>query len=223
MTAISLPLLTALVAGFAHALEADHVAAVTTFVSRRPHPLRALGFGVRWGLGHSLAILLFGGVLILLELRVPEGLESALEAGVGALLLGLGLWVLGSVLHERRFTAAHARAHADGRPHTHLHAHGRGTLWVGVAHGLAGTAALLALLPAALLSSGWLAAGYLLAFGVGTVLAMGLYALIAGLIFHHAGNRLPALGAGLRLATGVGSTALGVLWIYGAFAGSSMG
>ncbi|MBA2246434.1 MAG: sulfite exporter TauE/SafE family protein [Gemmatimonadetes bacterium] len=222
MTAISLPLLTALVAGFVHALEADHMAAVTTFVSRRPHPLRALGFGVRWGVGHSIAILALGGALLLLDLRIPEGLESVLEGAVGALLLGLGLWVLGSTLHEQRYSQAHARAHSGGHTHSHVHPHGQGTLWVGVAHGLAGTAALLALLPAALLTSGWLAAGYLLAFGVGTVVAMGLYALLAGLVFHHAGSRVPAVGMGLRLATGLGSSVLGVLWIYGALGNGSV-
>jgi sulfite exporter TauE/SafE len=222
VTAISLPLLTALVAGFVHALEADHMAAVTTFVSRRPHPLRALGFGVRWGVGHSIAILVLGGALLLLDLRIPEGLESVLEGAVGALLLGLGLWVLGSTLHEQRYSHAHARAHSGGHTHSHLHPPGQGTLWVGVAHGLAGTAALLALLPAALLTSGWLAAGYLLAFGVGTVVAMRLYALIAGMVFHHAGSRVPTVGMGLRLATGVGSSALGVLWIYGALGNGSV-
>ncbi len=50
-----LPLLTAVSLGFLHALEPDHMAAVTTFVSRRPRPREAVGFGVRWGLGHSAA------------------------------------------------------------------------------------------------------------------------------------------------------------------------
>jgi sulfite exporter TauE/SafE len=211
-----LPLLTALVAGFRHALEADHMAAVTTFVARRPRPMEALGFGVRWGIGHSLAILLAGGALILLDVRVPAALEAALEFAVGAMLLGLGLWVLMGVFHRGGFSAPHAQAHAEGHPHSHVHPHGRATVWVGVAHGLAGTAAFLALLPAALLGSAWLATGYLLLFGLGTVLAMGMYAVIAGLLFHHAGDRLPALGTGLRVLTAIASAVIGILWMVGA-------
>ncbi|HEX2190557.1 MAG TPA: hypothetical protein VHG51_16735 [Longimicrobiaceae bacterium] len=214
-----LPLFTALVAGFAHALEPDHMAAVTTFVSRRPRPLEALGFGVRWGLGHSAAILAVGVVLILLDVHVPEGLARGLEFGVGGLLAGLGLWLLWSLLHGR----AHALA---GGGHVHPHGadghHDRGaSAWVGVAHGLAGTAPLIALLPVALSSSPWIAGGYLLFFGVGTTLAMGVYALLAGALFQQAGHRFPGLAGALRVATALGSVALGIAWMYGAAAGGA--
>jgi hypothetical protein len=218
-SALALPLLTALVAGFRHALEADHMAAVTTFVARRPRPLEALGFGVRWGIGHSLAILIVGGLLIASGVRVPEALEATLEFGVGAMLVGLGAWVLRGVLARGARAHAHHHSHGVGRSPEAAHPHGRATVWVGVAHGLAGTAAFLALLPAALIDSAWLSAGYLLLFGVGTVLAMGLYALIAGLLFHHAGDRVPALGTGLRVAAAAASIVIGVFWMIAALAG----
>lgn len=208
MSPVLVPLLTALLAGFAHALEADHMAAVTTFVSRRPSPRQALGFGLRWGVGHSLAVLLVGGVLILLDVNFPDGLSRGLEFGVGVMLLALGLWLLWGALH--------------GRVHEHLHDHphgqGRATGWVGVAHGLAGTAPLIAILPVVLIGSPALATGYLLLFGAGTVVAMGLYALAIGLVFHHAGHRSPALAGGLRFATALGSAAIGVVWMHGALA-----
>jgi sulfite exporter TauE/SafE len=209
-----LALLTALVAGFAHALEPDHMAAVTTFVSRRPRPLEAVGFGVRWGVGHSASILVVGVALVALNLRVPERLSRGLEFGVGGMLLALGLWLLWSVLHERahRLAGGHASASAEG----HAHAHRHGTLWVGMAHGLAGTAPLVALLPAATMRSGWTAALYLLFFGVGTTVAMGLYAVAAGLVFDRAGSRMPALAGTLRALTALGSGALGVAWMLGA-------
>jgi ABC-type nickel/cobalt efflux system permease component RcnA len=211
-----LPLVTALVAGFAHALEPDHMAAVTTFVSRRPRPLEALGFGIRWGLGHSAAIVAVGGVLVLLDLRIPDGVARGLEFGVGGLLLALGLWLLWSILHGRAHALA-GRGHAH--PHGAHHHHDRGgSLWVGVAHGLAGTAPLIALLPVALTASPAMAAGYLLFFGLGTTVAMGIYALVAGALFHQAGHRFPALAGVLRAATAVGSVALGIAWMYGAAA-----
>jgi ABC-type nickel/cobalt efflux system permease component RcnA len=210
-----LPLLTALVAGFAHALEPDHMAAVTTFVSRRPRPAEAVAFGVRWGVGHSAALLVVGLILVALDLRVPERLTRGLEFGVGGMLVGLGAWLLWSVLHERAHRMA-ARGHDHAHPHPHAHTHGHGSLWVGMAHGLAGTAPLVALLPAALTRSAWLAGAYLLFFGVGTTVAMGLYAVAAGLLFDRAGSRVPTLGRTLRTLTAVGSAALGIVWMAGA-------
>jgi sulfite exporter TauE/SafE len=205
-----LPFATALIAGFAHALEPDHMAAVTTFVSRHPRPREALAFGVRWGLGHSAAILGVGLVLILLRLQIPEPVVRGLEFGVGGMLVVLGLWLLWTLLHGR----AHDLVHHDGR--THSHSHRGATTWVGVAHGLAGTAPLIALLPVALSRSPWAAGAYLLFFGAGTVVAMGLYALLAGVVFGRAGTRFPGLAGGMRIATALGSAALGVVWMVGA-------
>lgn len=215
MNLATLPLATALVAGFAHALEADHMAAVTAFVSRRPHPMRALRFGVQWGMGHSLALLLAGGLVILLDLQLPDLAVRGLEFGVGVMLIGLGLWAIGGV--ARRPAPGTTHSHAAGLPHGHTH--GRPSTWVGAAHGLAGTAGFLALLPVAFISSPWRAGSYLLVFGVGTVAAMGLYALAAGLLFHRVGRHAPALGRGLRAATALASVVIGSVWMHAAVVG----
>ncbi|MBD0321427.1 MAG: hypothetical protein ICV87_13895, partial [Gemmatimonadetes bacterium] len=211
---LALPLLTALVAGFAHALEPDHMAAVTTFVARGTRPYQALGYGVRWGIGHSGAILVVGMVLIVLDPEFPDEVSRGLEFGVGALLAGLGLWLLWSSVHARVHSRldpggdvhwhTHPHTHADGVAHTHPHAHARAPGWVGVAHGLAGTAPLVAILPVALIRDRWMAAGYLLLFSLGTVVAMGLYALIIGLLFERASRRSPWLATALATATALG-------------------
>lgn len=202
-----LPLLTAVSLGFLHALEPDHMAAVTTFVSRRPRPAEALGFGLRWGLGHSAAILLVGSALIALGIHVPEGVVAGLEFGVGTMLLGLGVWLLWSVVHGE----AHALADPD-----HGHDHPHGSVWVGLAHGLAGTAPLVAVVTVTVSSSPWVAGVYLLLFGVGTTAGMGLYAATAGALFHQARHRIPALGGTLRAVTALGSAVLGVFWMVNA-------
>ena len=205
---MDLLLLTPLVAGFAHALEADHVAAVTTFVSRRPTPLQAAGFGLRWGIGHSAAIVAVGAVLVALNVQLPELLARGLEFGVGVMLVGLGAWLLWSLLHERAHRLAGEEAGA--------HRHGRGTLWVGLAHGLSGTAPLVAALTSTMAGSPLRASAYLLLFGVGTTAAMALYAVVAGVVFHQAGHRVPALAGGMRALTAVGSAGIGVMWMAGA-------
>lgn len=203
-----LSLLGAFVAGFVHALEPDHVAAVTTFVSRREPASsgqRALGFGIYWGVGHAFAVLALGAALLLLDLDFPEAAVSAMEFFVGAMLLALGLQVLWNLLHG----AAHTRA-----PGTHVasaHNQPHGTLWVGLVHGVAGTAPLVAVLPVTLIASAPLALFYLLLFGVGTVAGMAVYATIAGVAFCRV--RTPRVAGALRASSGLGSAALGVLWI----------
>lgn len=197
MITTALPLATAAAAGFLHALEADHVAAVTTFVARRPRPLQALGFGLRWGLGHSLALAVASALLLALDVSPPEAVERALEAAVGVMLVLLGLRL---VRAGRAAPVAHAHA-----PEPHAHPHG--TTWVGAAHGLAGTGVFLALLPITLLGSPWLAGGYVVAFGAGTIAAMGAWAMAAGLLFERVGGR------GLVRLTAWCSVAIGLLWV----------
>jgi len=206
-----LPLLTAVSLGFIHALEPDHMAAVTTFVSRRPRPLEALGFGLRWGLGHSAAILVVGSALIALGINVPDRVVSGLEFGVGTMLLCLGVWLLWTIVHGE----AHSLAEGG---HAHPHRHGSGSIWVGMAHGLAGTAPLVAVVTVSVSSSPWVAGVYLLLFGLGTTAGMGLYAATAGTLFDQARHRAPALGGTLRTLTALGSAVLGVFWMMNAVA-----
>lgn len=208
----SLPIATALIAGLAHALEADHVAAVTTFVTRRPHPIRAMGFGIRWGLGHSAALLVAGGAIVALGLEMPEALVRWLEAGVGVMLFGLGVWAVRGAGGLAPPAGEDGQAHPGARPSRLTDA----TTFVGAAHGLAGTAGFLAIVPALLLASPWTAGGYLMLFGLGTVLAMGAYGLVAGLVFDRAGARVPQVARWMRLVTGLASAAIGVAWIAGA-------
>lgn len=210
-----IPVATAVVAGLVHALEADHVAAVTTFVARRPHPLRALRFGVQWGLGHSAALLFLGGFVALLGLELPDSLVTGMEAGVGAMLMALGVWAAsGGRPRGARALAYDADDQAE-RPHEHRS--WRGTAWVGAAHGLAGAAGFVAIVPALLLSSAWSAGGYLILFAAGTVLAMGAYALVAGFVFVRAGSSMPRAAKAIRILAGGTSIAIGIAWIARAF------
>ena len=58
--------------GMRHALEPDHLAAVSTLVSRERNGLKAMLLGVCWGLGHTLALVVVGTALILLARLVCD-------------------------------------------------------------------------------------------------------------------------------------------------------
>jgi hypothetical protein len=86
---------------------------------------------------------------------------------------------------------------------------------MGALHGLAGTGAAVALLPVAATDGPAPTLLYLLAFGLGTGACMGLYALSAGWLAGRAAHRSGALGRTLARLAGLGSAAVGVLWLVG--------
>lgn len=177
--------------GLRHATDADHVAAVGTLASAGSAPRRAAMVGALWGVGHSLSVLLAGGVLILLRVPMPARLALALELCVAVMLVGLGIRAL-----RTRAVATHV---APLRP-----------LLIGVMHGLAGTA-VLALMVLGTTSSALVAAVYLLCFAVGTVAGMALVTLLLSLPFQFGGIRHARVGRGLHLAAGAASVIVGVL------------
>ena len=220
---------TACMLGVLHALEVDHMLAVTTFVSRRPALASAVRFGARWGLGHSVAVLVAGGVLLALDLRWPARWDAWAEAVVGVMLVGLGAWAVVSArklhLHDAAAHGGHAHLHlhrgaglVHGHPHDGLqgsgpgHAHGGITL-VGFLHGLAGTSAVVALVPVTLIGRTGVGFGYLVAFGVGLTAAMTVFALVAALAMRQAAEHSLVWGRRAAMAVGIAGIVAGIVWV----------
>lgn len=168
--------------GARHALDADHLAAVSTILSKRPC-LRTSGFiGLCWGFGHTLMLLLVGVAVILLKITIPESVAQTLEFGVGIMLVVLGSSLAWSIYQERWHLHTHEH---DGERHLHLHSHQehenhRHHHWVhlsvrplliGMAHGLAGSAALM-LMVLSTVHTMWQGMAYILVFGIGSVIGM---------------------------------------------------
>jgi nickel/cobalt transporter (NicO) family protein len=151
--------------GLLHALDSDHVAAVTTIVASGQGPRRAMSVGAWWGAGHAAAVLVVGALLVALGVRMPERLALLFDVAVVCMLVVLGFGAL--VRAWRGRSSAHAgAAHAPSR--TPLRAFA-----VGLVHGASGTAALalavLTTLPA--LAERYV---YLLLFAGGATLGMTL-------------------------------------------------
>lgn len=206
--------------GLLHSLEPDHLAAMSTLVGKAPRSTVVDSVkGVIWGLGHTLALGTFGVLLTFAGTQTPGGFERVLEAGVGVLLVCLGI---GRLRDARRGPHQHPHRHGDvEHVHFHLHPrrtshdsaaahlrHGHAPLWIGILHGLAGSGTVLVLVPALLVDS---LAGYfffILAFGLGSILSMGAFcAGLSGLV-----NKLRsrAAGAGRWFAATAGGLGLGV-------------
>ncbi len=177
-TSISTALLLGLLLGVKHALDADHIVAITTIVSRSRSMLRSVLTGLTWGIGHTIVLFAAGFAVLLLKLAIPERLSLLMEFAVGVLLIVLGVPLLWRLITSRAHVHLHQHAdksHFHVHSHTytsdHDHSHVRKPLLVGMLHGLAGSGTLILL---ALSTTSSVAQGliFLLVFGVGSMLGM---------------------------------------------------
>lgn len=212
------------VLGLRHALDPDHVVAVSTIVSERAGLRRSSLVGTLWGLGHALSLGLVGGLIVVLKLSVPAAVASGLESLVAAMLVGLGVVAVRDALRCRVHAHPHAHgerdhvhfhSHRHGEPENHVHGHalagGLKPFAVGVIHGLAGSAALslLALATAPSLLAGL---GYIAMLGAGSVLGMLALSVLMALPLTLLEARYASLHRRVQLASGAASLLLGA-WL----------
>ncbi len=206
--------------GVTHAFEVDHMTAVTAFVAGKPTPRQAIRFGIQWAVGHGASLLLLGTLLFALKMTVPSVLGSGLERLVGVALLGLGVWTLYEFWKGRKGAAVHQEhTHADGTTHAAHHGsplrhhHHHSSLWMGMLHGAAGTAAFVGETLVAVSQTYFMVIAYTLAFGLGVLIAMAVYSGALGGILTWSERRSRLILAGARVTTGVAACAVGVYWI----------
>ncbi len=198
------------VLGLRHALDADHLAAVSTLVARERRVRAAAFVGLAWGLGHSATVLLLGGTMLAVGVVLPARVAGALELGVALMLVVLG----GAGLRRLSRPASVAEASSPGASHAEAGAHHRRPFAVGVVHGLAGSAAV-ALLVLGTVEDRLTGLAYLATFSVGTLLGMVLVTAGFAVPLALAARRLaPGWLRSAMLATSLASLALGVWTAY---------
>ena len=215
-------LLIGFVFGLYHAIEADHLAAVSAIVSEHKNVFTASIIGGFWGLGHTISLFIVGALVIFVKLKISENTEGILEGIVGIMLVALGLNAIRKI-----FTADKIHAHThehDGREHSHFHTHHEEagesshhrfaprSVIVGMIHGLAGSAGLM-LLVLPTIPSPAVALVYIAIFGPGSIAAMMIMSLLMGLPLYFTAERFSLINKGIRLAAGVFSLVWGAMLI----------
>ena len=213
MTLASL-LLFAFLLGMRHATDPDHLVAVTTILSRSQGARPAALVGALWGLGHSASILCVGTCIVLFKLAIPPHVGLGLEFAVAVMLIGLGALNL-SPARMKIAHLAHAAPEHDSSKRLGIAGASR-SLFIGVVHGLAGSAAVALLSVGTIHDARW-AAAYLSIFALGTLAGMTLVTsflavpLAFGFRKFEGAHRMlaPAMGAlslgfGLLLAYRIG-------------------
>jgi high-affinity nickel-transport protein len=205
--------------GMRHALEPDHLAAVTTLVSRERSSLRAALLGAWWGLGHTLALIVVGAALVVVRAELPALVSDAFELAVAVMLVALGLRSIrlaaqqgpGGPRHLHRHGLL-VHTHAAVPAHIHLGSwtFARRPLIVGAVHGLAGSGALTALVLATLPTTA-ARLMYVLLFGVGSTLSMAALSGVLGWPLARLGTH-HRVARGISVAVGVVSIGIGIWW-----------
>jgi len=209
--------------GMRHALEPDHLAAVSTLVTDQRNSKRAVWLGVCWGLGHTLTLMVVGAALVVLRAEMPAYASDVFELFVALMLIGLGARAILVAARQGPSGPVHVHAHG-GHVHSHhgapAHVHigawtlARRPLLVGAVHGLAGSGALTALVLATLPTTTSRLV-YIVLFGIGSTAGMAaLSGLLGWPLARAGGNR--AVARGIGFAVGCLSVALGLFWGYSA-------
>lgn len=215
------------VLGLKHAIEADHLAAVSTIASERRSLLSSSLVGALWGLGHTISLMIVGVAVILLHFQISERTSQALEFCVGVMLVGLGVNALRKLVrgahihihvHEH---GGHLHAHPhihekalENEPHTHHGLRfGARPLLIGMVHGMAGSAALM-LLVLATISSSLVGLLYIVVFGVGSIGGMMVMSTLFALPARLTVDRFTRVNFALRGLAGLFSLSFGLFMVY---------
>ena len=207
--------------GMRHALEPDHLAAVSTLVTGERNSFKAAFLGVCWGLGHTFSLIVVGTILVMLRAEMPLRVADGFEFCVALMLIGLGLRAIYIAARQGPSGPAHVHHHGHtvhvhhGAP-AHIHIGtwtlARRPLLVGAVHGLAGSGALTALVLTTLPSTA-ARLTYMVLFGLGSTVGMAALSGLLGWPLARAGQNR-GFSRVLSLTVGCASTVLGVIWGY---------
>jgi hypothetical protein len=207
--------------GMRHALEPDHLTAVSTLVTGERSSVRAAILGASWGIGHTLSLVVVGAVLVVLRAEMPARVADMFELLVAIMLVTLGVRAILIAVRQGRVGPAHTHhhghvvhRHAGARPHVHVGTWtlARRPLLVGAVHGLAGSGALTALVLATLTSTA-ARITYMTLFGFGSTLGMAVLSGLLGLPLARIGAN-HSIARGLSVVVGCVSIGLGLFWGY---------
>ncbi|KMT63751.1 sulfite exporter TauE/SafE family protein [Catenovulum maritimum] len=211
--------------GIVHAFDADHVMAMTAFVSDKLKWRKVAMYCFKWGIGHGLVLLILGSLLVVFQIQLADVWSQTAETLVGVLLIVLGISLLRRIRKQKLKLIRHSHGETT---HTHLVLadeinrtgnklprlkHEHQPLFVGVLHGLAGSAPVLAILPAMMSQTKISGIFYLFAFSLGCLIGMSVFGVLVG----HMQNKVLEISTKLfdifRFLIAFTSISLGGYWL----------
>lgn len=187
-----------LIAGVLHSFEPDHMSAVSVLaaenaIQKKKVSLKTVFTASQWAFGHSVTLLMFGGIALAFKaalLTFVESISFWAEFSVGPIMIWLGVMAIRRNHKINEMMADHkkieAHEHAANNP---IHLHGkRGeeiamnpinrSFWIGMLHGLAGTGG--ALTSALIISADTISDAILILIveSIGIIFSMAVYSYV---------------------------------------------
>ncbi|MCG8804908.1 hypothetical protein G1K75_04470 [Tenacibaculum finnmarkense] len=232
MTIVSL--VRPLMAGILHSFEPDHVTAVSVLATENAINKQKVSFKTvfkasQWAFGHSVTLLLFGGVALLFKSMATlfiNDLSFYAELAVGPIMIWLGIVAIKRNHQINEMVKDHKKIEAHEHDLSNpIHLHGtkgeeiavnpmNKSFWIGMLHGLAGTGG--ALTSALVLSSSSVAEALLILAveSLGIIVAMGVYSYVLIYVMSRFLERNLAIFKWMNGVAGVASAIIGFVWLY---------
>ena len=215
--------------GLQHAFEPDHVAALTTQLSKQKSKSQTIKqllkegtfkssmLGALWGAGHTTTLVIMGLLMFVLAINIPTNIFLGFEFIVGLMLVFLALTTFSN---KKFFKLKHIHPHAHDNgtihihPHDHVgeHTHSHKSYIIGCIHGLAGSGSLV-VLTAITLGNFETVLSFILIFGIGSVIGMALVSSLIGLPLAFT-NKTDSANKILRYLAGTASLLIGANIVY---------
>lgn len=236
---MGISLIRPLMAGILHSFEPDHVTAISVLatenaISKQKVTFKTMFKASQWAMGHSVTLLLFGGIALLFKSSAElfvEDISFWAEIAVGPIMLWLGIVAIkrnhkiSEMMQEHKKIEEHD--HLDSNP---IHLHGKSgeeiamnpmqrSFWIGMLHGLAGTGG--ALTSALVLSAATTfdAVMVLIIESIGIIVAMGIYSYTLVSVMSRFLEKNLSIFKWMNGIAGLASILIGIYWIYNSIQG----
>ncbi|GBF10568.1 sulfite exporter TauE/SafE family protein [Tepidibacillus sp. HK-1] len=211
------------VLGMKHAIEPDHIIAVSTIASQSKSLWRSSLAGVFWGIGHTATIFIVGISFIWIKGEIPVTWAMSLEFLVGIMLVVLGVSTILTFKKNKIHVHHHehngiAHIHFHDRHDSHVHPKDEKklsylkSLMIGFIHGLAGSAAMI-ILTMSTVHNPIEGAIYIIVFGVGTTISMLSFTTLIGIPFVLSAKHIQ-MNQSLTIFAGALSMIFGFYYMY---------
>ncbi|BDS11198.1 HoxN/HupN/NixA family nickel/cobalt transporter [Aureispira anguillae] len=229
-----------LMAGVLHSFEPDHITAVSVLASEKAikkerASLKTVLQASQWAFGHSVTLLLFGGVALIFRstmVNFVENISYIAELMVGPIMFWLGItairrnYQLNEMMQDHKAIEAHE--HNASNP---IHLHGKQgeeismnpikrSFWIGMLHGLAGTGG--ALTTALVISAPTITEAILILVieSVGIIFAMGVYSYTLIVTMSRFLDKNISIFKWMNGLAGLASILIGLYWTYNSIMGA---
>lgn len=202
------------VGGLRHALEPDHLAAVSTLVAGQKSARTTVRYAAAWGAGHAVMLIAVGGALALFRAELPNFASDMFELVVAMALVALGVRGFFQIGQISALSAKVAHRHAGDDDHVHVHGSSSDHLpfAIGLIHGLAGSGAAAALVAAKTPSAAF-ALTFIAVYAFGAAAGMSALAGLLGWPLARAMRSTRALPVLVGLSALV-SLGIGLWWAW---------